>query len=661
MRFFKCLLMLALCSIASAQQFGLTYHQVQVVDETGEKITDISSVELYLPDTTTNATIYKDPAKTDTITIPMTTGSTNTTLSNGFFSWWGPDGWDFSITDGTNIATNAGHRTRTGSDGRIVFPSYLTSISSTTYADNETITLGTSSDWVINAGTSADLLTFTPATNGAVFRVGTSNGATCADLQWYTASGVGLLIDEGADTLGITGLTTSINASSNYATNINTGTSTGAVTVGSSTAGAIALDSTSTLTANSDAAMSLTTTDASADITVDATAGSVIIDGGEAVADAVVIQATGAAGGVDIISLADIDITTTGAAGEDISITNTGGSIILQATEAAADAIVLNASTAVGGIDITSNADIDITTTGAAGEDISIINTGGSVIVQATESGTDSIVIEATTGGVQILASGAAATEDILLTATGSSIILSATEAAADAIVLSAATAAGGIDITSNADIDITTTGAAGEDITITNTGGSIAISATEDAADALTLTVNGGTSEKIVVTNTQGTDAAAIDLTATAGGITLTAGGGLTLAVTGTVTAGGSAITNKKATVEVFDANDTLTAAESGKVCIAIGLAGVAASNQVLTLPTAAAGLEFYFYDANATAADDLWITAGAGDTINGGTAAKSYICTGDAVKQGLHIVAQDATAWIILSEVGTWANNND
>ena len=104
--------------------------------------------------------------------------------------------------------------------------------------------------------------------------------------------------------------------------------------------------------------------------------------------------------------------------------------------------------------------------------------------------------------------------------------MVTATEAAADAIVLNASTAAGGIDITSNADIDITTTGAAGEDISITNTGGSIAISATENAADVITITANGGISEKIVVTASQGTGADAISLLTSAGGITLTAVG---------------------------------------------------------------------------------------------------------------------------------------
>src|SRR5680860_1440501 len=68
------------------------------------------------------------------------------------------------------------------------------------------------------------------------------------------------------------------------------------------------------------------------------------------------------------------------------------------------------------------------------------------------------------------------------------------------------------------------------------------------------------------------------------------------------------------KRLVEVFTADDTLTAVETGKVCVAIGLTGAVAGAHTLTLPPAAAGLTFTFVDANAVIADDLWITAGAG-----------------------------------------------
>lgn len=427
------IIIMFLCGMVMADQFGNVGHSVQVEDEVGAKVTTVTSVEIYAPSTTTNAVIYKRRNKQDLITIPMTTSSTNTTLSDGGFTWFGPSDYAFSITDGTNIVNSSGHRNRSASEGIIILPSYITAISSTTYADGATITMGTSGDWVFEAGTTNDLLRFTPATDGAVFRVGDNDAATNADFRVHVGTDLGLLIDEGVPSFTWNGGAANINASSNFNTNINTGTSTGAISIGNSAAGIITIDSTTTMTVNSDAAMSLTTSDASANITVDATAGSIIIDGGEAVADAVTITATGAAGGIDITSLADIDITTTGAAGEDISLTNTGGSINLSATEAIADATTIEST--AGGMDITT-----------------------------------------------------AATFDIDITATGGRVIVTGNEAVDDAVTLTATGAAGGIDITSLGDIDITTTGAAGEDIAITNTGGSITISATEAVADALTI-----------------------------------------------------------------------------------------------------------------------------------------------------------------------------
>jgi hypothetical protein len=103
------------------------------------------------------------------------------------------------------------------------------------------------------------------------------------------------------------------------------------------------------------------------------------------------------------------------------------------------------------------------------------------------------------------------------------------------------------------------------------------------------------------------------------------------------------------------------LTAAQSGAVCCLNDEAGTSMGNVTFKLPAAAAGLKFTFVDGDPTAAADLWITAASGDKINGGTAGKSYVCTGDAVKQFVTLVALDDTRWEIVAEAGTWANDNN
>ncbi len=221
---------------------------------------------------------------------------------------------------------------------------------------------------------------------------------------------------------------------------------------------------------------------------------SVTIRSSEAsVDDAITIETTGAGSGMRIISLADIDITTTGTAGEDISIINTGGTVIVTGTEDATDAIDINAT--AGGIDIDA--------TGEAGQDIVITNTGGSMILNATEDIADGIFINATTGGIDITADGAVA-KDLDLVCTNGSTNMSAGEDIATAIFINATT--GGIDITAD--------GAAAKDLDLVCTNGSTNISGGEAIADAVTIAAGAG-----------GVDISAaatfdIDITATGGRI---------------------------------------------------------------------------------------------------------------------------------------------
>ncbi len=285
--------------------------------------------------------------------------------------------------------------------------------------------------------------------------------------------------------------------------------------------------------------------------------------------------------------------TTADGAGDDITINAAGtaqdSSLILTSDGTGGDAVSIITTHANGDVKINSGDMIDIDAAddflldvaGAAGEDILVTNTGGSITLSATEDVEDAIFINATTGGINITADGAAAS-DVDIVNTNGSVNISGGEAITTAVVISAGTAGGGIDITSNEDIDITTTGAATEDISITNTGGSVIVTATEADADAIVLnasaggvnvdalaaydvdlaggqvllvskdnvasaialTANVGTTETIVVTNTKGTAAGAITLTATAGGVDIDAAAAKEINIAG----GNVAIVNKTA-----------------------------------------------------------------------------------------------------------------
>lgn len=452
LRKFSLLLILLMVSTA----YGALYQkQIVFVDEFGDKITHttLTSVSVYDAGTTDLQTIYSDRAGKTSMTNPIVTGLSDPAIS--FFSKKA----DFKITatDGTYTRTVDN---MTSSDTRFAFPTYLVAMSSRTASDSQTYIWGSDSDVTSQWIDASDAFRWTPSADGIAFNLGVSGTTANWDFNIYTGTGVGFLIDEGASTLGITGLTTSINASSNYATNINTGTSTGAVTIGSSTSGAWAIDGTTTGTINADDSIDMTTSGAAADIDIDAAAGSLILDGGEAAADAVSIVS---AGGIDIAGVDDFDWTlTSGTDAEDFTITLAGAtnsSLLLASSGTSNDAISL----------ITSAGGIDLTVAGAAaGEDLDLTS---NTAINLTSS-------EAADLAINIATSNAAG-----------QIQITSADTTVDGIEIDSA---GGMDIDTADDITIDIAGEAGQDLIVTNTGGSMIFTTTEaDVADAITLTAS--------------------------------------------------------------------------------------------------------------------------------------------------------------------------
>jgi hypothetical protein len=318
----------------------------------------------------------------------------------------------------------------------------------------------------------------------------------------------------------------------------------------------------------SDTSSSFGVTGAGVDLTFSSSGGQVIINGEEAAANAV--RVLSAAGGLDVDVALQMNLAT---------------------SQNAADAIVINAS--AGGIDITA--------AGAAGEDIDITNTAGSIRLVAGESAADSIVLSSSIGGIDILAAGASAGEDIDIIATGSSVNINSTENVGDSIVISSTN--GGIDI-------LALGAAAGEDIDIIATGSSVNIESTEDAALAVYLHANGGTSETIRLRADQGTGAASIDVLSDVGGITLTAG------------------------LASADAINIVASNAAGGIDVDSGTAGfIVDTTGAISLDAAAAS------NFTATGAFDITVQSTAGSiNINAGEAASDAINI-DAAAGGLDV----------------------
>jgi hypothetical protein len=218
--------------------------------------------------------------------------------------------------------------------------------------------------------------------------------------------------------------------------------------------------------------ITLTSGLASADaFNVAATAGGIDMDA--ALAINIASSANGASAIVLDSSAGGLDILASGAAaGEDINITATGSSINLEATEAAANAITLNASDAAGGITL------DAGTNG-----IVATSTLGPISLVSTEDAADALYLHANGGTSETIR-----LHSDLGTGSGSITLLSD---------------AGGI--------------------TTTATAGAVTVTSGSDAADSIYLHANAGTSEKIRVHSDLGTGQDSVQLESDAGGITLT------------------------------------------------------------------------------------------------------------------------------------------
>lgn len=214
------------------------------------------------------------------------------------------------------------------------------------------------------------------------------------------------------------------------------------------------------------------------DIDIKATGSSVFIESTQATANAIKIDASNAAGGIDIdAGTADIDIDCTDGeilldndgAGKDIKFTSDAGSILVKADQTSVtNSIWLDGA---GGIDIDAVDDLVLTCTSAAGsDDLKIEQTGAqdagvlvhaegtgddaldlnasaggvdidgvkSVTITSTEDEDDAMVINTTNGGLQITCSGAEAAEDLEITAAASLQLTSAESGVVDGILIKA-------------------------------------------------------------------------------------------------------------------------------------------------------------------------------------------------------------------------------
>lgn len=595
---------------------GFSYHKVQFVDEYDRVRTDINSVTIRTAASTAAQTIYKDEG-VSAITQPILEASTNTTLdrTTGTVYWYGGvDAWDFTVTlDSGIIYANNGHISLNSNMNRIIFPSYLAAVNTSTFTltDAQVITLGTDSDWTIKSNT-AKTLNMLPAAGDETYIVNIGANTAGADLKLFGATtGSYCLWDSSADSLILagapitaTGAAVNLNASSNFAVNIASGTSTGTVTVGGTGTQTIAIGTGGT------GAKTIGIGDG-------ASTGTTTIKGGS--------------GGVAINASNGTVATNIGTG------TSTGTITVGSATTT--QAVAINAGT--GDLALTSTDDITLTTNTAVTDNIVITNTQGTAAT--------AISLQATAGGIDIDGGSGA---DIAITSTGKSVAVTATEAASDAIALTATTGAGGITASSgsgginlNASVNQPVnigTGTSSGTITLGGGSGLLAIAtSTWDVATDGTMTNIGAITSGGLFTGTAGE-------TITGATINLNASSNFNTNInTGTST---GAVSIGSSTSGAFAVDTTSTVAINADASQAYTVTDTVAGN-AFTWDTTDGGMAFTAAgsangDFSVSAADDISIAATDDLTLNGGSAGSIINLGTNTQGNVIHVGDNDTTA---------------
>lgn len=121
MRKYTHILVSLLLAIGALTAYGRS-HEVEIVDEYGVRIPNASivGIRILIPDSDTNATIYKEGSLTNAITQPITASSTNTTLVTSVVRWYGLDPYDIIVR--TTRGNEVRRRGNNSSNGTVVVP-----------------------------------------------------------------------------------------------------------------------------------------------------------------------------------------------------------------------------------------------------------------------------------------------------------------------------------------------------------------------------------------------------------------------------------------------------------------------------------------------------------------------------------------------------------
>lgn len=616
-----------------------------------------------------------------------------------------PAAGNITLAGGTNIATSGAGSTITFNlDAAITLATSVTSPIYTSAAGTDVaINAPAGQDVIIKMGDAAgaNKVSFIDSASVEVASIDSNGGLTIGAFTF-----TGLLTANASATINTAGTTLTLAAdNSGDAVILGGGTVARAITIGQdaaahtiaigqAAAGAITLDTAAGVSIDAATASNFTVTGASADLTLSSSGGSVNITASEAAADAIVINASDAAGGVQIQAgtggilignQADCTTIDVGDIAPTASRTTTigGGTVV---TAAVTDLVDIGPDGATTNANSIKQVDIN-TGTVATGQVLTNIASGTvtsgthttAIATGNRAAGTMALNIMTGTGTKTANIGNADALTTLNIDAitlindsinantsinTGTSTgVVAIGNAAAGAVTIDTAA---GISLDAATASNFTVTGA-GADLTLSSVGGSVLVSSTEDAALAIRLHANGGVSETIQIHADQGTGVASLDLLSDVGGITLTAGlgtadainivasnaaggididagtGGIAVDTTGAFSIDGAAASN----VTVTGAGIDLTLASSGG-SVLVQASEASATAVTIDASDAAGGILLTAGSNNVTVDTNLILSTVATQIqMNGGAATdfigQATLVNGEVTVNNTNIAAGD------------------
>lgn len=200
----KILFMLMIAAILACPVTAARYrqHQVTIVDEFGDAVTNIDQIEILDVNTSTTSTIYPTRAG-GTMTNPITTTSTGSTFvqSLGLVTWFqAAPTYKITVTEsGASLSLTIDNQ----AEGDTRFPfyaNYIGTAASLTVGDDNLLNIGTSADFTHDWDNANSRYIIAPASDDSgTFHIG--KAAVHTDIYWHTGVAITsdyVLFDEGS-------------------------------------------------------------------------------------------------------------------------------------------------------------------------------------------------------------------------------------------------------------------------------------------------------------------------------------------------------------------------------------------------------------------------------------------------------------------------------